>query len=178
MNVNPLRLSGALLLEPRVFGDPRGIFFEAWNEKTHRAAGVDRRWVQDNVSRSSRGVLRGLHFQNPKPQAKLVSCLEGEVWDVIVDLRRSSPTFGQWEGCRLSPGRQLFVPVGFAHGFYVVSESAIVSYKCDDFWSPETERGVAWDDPALGIAWPTSTPLLSEKDRSYPRLSEVGHLFE
>lgn len=178
MNVTPLRLSGALLLEARVFGDTRGFFFEAWNARDHRAAGVDRPWVQDNVSRSSRGVVRGLHFQNPRPQSKLVSCIEGEVWDVIVDLRRSSPTFGQWEACTLSPGRQLFVPIGFAHGFCVTSESAIVAYKCDDFWSPETERGLAWDDPALAIEWPIRAPVLSGKDQEYPRLSDLTHVFD
>jgi len=177
MNVTSLRLPGALLLEPRVFGDPRGFFFESWNEQKYREAGVDRHWVQDNVSRSSRGVLRGLHFQNPKPQSKLVGCLEGEIWDVILDLRRSSPTFGQWEACTLHPGRQLFVPVGFAHGFCVVSETALVSYKCDDFWSPESEHGVAWNDPTLAIAWPVSAPLLSAKDREYPPLSGVEALF-
>lgn len=179
MNVTHARLDGVLLIEPTVFGDVRGFFFESWSDRKYDAAGLHRAWVQDNVSRSARGVVRGLHFQNPQPQAKLVSCLDGEVWDVVVDLRVTAPTFGQWEGFSLRVGRQLFVPAGFAHGFCVTSDSAIVQYKCDAFWSPETERGVAWDDPDLAIAWPVKDPLLSAKDREYPRLRDVPreHLF-
>jgi dTDP-4-dehydrorhamnose 3,5-epimerase len=172
-------LPGLRLLEPKVHGDRRGFFYEAWNRDTFRALGIDRPWVQDNLSRSARGVLRGLHFQIRKPQAKLVTVLSGEVFDVAVDLRRSSPTFGRWFAERLNgeTRKLLYIPEGFAHGFQVLSESADFFYKVTDFWSPEDERGVAWNDPKLGIPWPLANPSLSPRDAALPPLDRQGDLF-
>jgi dTDP-4-dehydrorhamnose 3,5-epimerase len=169
-------LPGVALLDPKVHGDARGFFYEAWNRNTYRDLGIDRVWVQDNLSRSSRGVLRGLHLQLRRPQAKLVTVLAGEVFDVAVDLRRSSPTFGRWVGERLSGEnrRLLYIPEGFAHGFQVLSETADFLYKVTDFWSAEDERGVAWDDPRLGVAWPGERPpRLSPRDAALPRLDAL-----
>ncbi len=180
-------VQGPLLLTPRVFGDERGFFFESWNQQAFNAAAGDTAFVQDNHSRSSRGVLRGLHYQlPPHPQAKLVRCVLGEIFDVAVDIRRSSPTFGQWVGAVLSADnkQQLWVPAGFAHGFLTLSEQAEVLYKTTDFWSRECERAIRWDDPQLAIAWPLETlagaePQLSEKDAVAPLLAELaeGDLF-
>jgi dTDP-4-dehydrorhamnose 3,5-epimerase len=166
VNCIPCDIPGLLVIEPKVFGDARGYFFELWNEAQYRAAGLDCRFVQDNLSRSRRGVLRGLHFQNPKAQAKLVSVLEGEVFDVAVDLRRGSSTFGRWHGLALSAEskRQFYIPAGFAHGFLVLSESALFHYKCTEFYSPADECTLRWDDPSIGIRWPLSDPSLSAKD--------------
>jgi len=182
-----LPLQGPLLLTPRVFGDERGFFFESWNQQAFNAAAGDTAFVQDNHSRSSRGVLRGLHYQlPPHPQGKLVRCVLGEIFDVAVDIRRSSPTFGQWVGAVLSADnkQQLWVPAGFAHGFLTLSEQAEVLYKTTDFWSRECERAIRWDDPALAIAWPLEAlagaePQLSEKDAVAPLLAELaeGDLF-
>src|SRR3974390_1589324 len=156
MNVTSGRLSGLLLIEPKVFGDSRGFFMETWHQNRYREVGLFDAFVQDNVSFSRRGALRGLHFQNPAPQGKLVSVLEGEVFDVAVDLRRSSATFGRWQGLRLSSEnkRQFYVSPGFAHGFLVLSETAMFHYKCTDFYSPKDEMTILWNDPALGIRWP------------------------
>ena len=180
-------VQGPLLLTPRVFGDERGFFFESWNQQAFNAAAGDTAFVQDNHSRSSRGVLRGLHYQlPPHPQGKLVRCVLGEIFDVAVDIRRSSPTFGQWVGAVLSADnkQQLWVPAGFAHGFLTLSEQAEVLYKTTDFWSRECERAIRWDDPALAIAWPLEAlagaePKLSEKDAVAPLLAELaeGDLF-
>ena len=180
-------LLGPLLLTPRVFGDGRGFFFESWNQQSFNAAAGETCFVQDNHSRSSRGVLRGLHYQlPPHPQGKLVRCVLGEIFDVAVDIRRSSPSFGQWVGARLSAEnhQQLWVPPGFAHGFLTLSEHAEVLYKTTDFWSRECERAIRWDDPALAIAWPLEAlagalPQLSEKDAAAPLLAELanGDLF-
>jgi dTDP-4-dehydrorhamnose 3,5-epimerase len=172
-------LPGLLLLEPKVHGDRRGFFYEAWNRDTFRALGIDRPWVQDNLSRSARGVLRGLHYQVRRPQAKLVTVLSGEVFDVAVDLRRSSPTFGRWFAERLDgeSRKLLYIPEGFAHGFQVLSEAADFFYKVTDFWSPENERGVAWNDPALAIPWPLAAPSLSPRDAELPPLARQGDLF-
>ena len=180
-------VQGPLLLTPRVFGDERGFFFESWNQQAFNAATGDTAFVQDNHSRSSRGVLRGLHYQlPPHPQGKLVRCVLGEIFDVAVDIRRSSPTFGQWVGAVLSADnkQQLWVPAGFAHGFLTLSEQAEVLYKTTDFWSRECERAIRWDDPALAIAWPLEAlagaePQLSEKDAVAPLLAELaeGDLF-
>ena len=180
-------VQGPLLLTPRVFGDGRGFFFESWNQQAFNAAAGDTAFVQDNHSRSSRGVLRGLHYQlPPHPQGKLVRCALGEIFDVVVDLRRSSPTFGQWVGTVLNATthQQLWVPVGFAHGFLTLSEQAEVLYKTTDFWSRECERAIRWDDPQLGIVWPLEAlagaePQLSEKDAVAPLLAELaeGDLF-
>ena len=180
-------VQGPLLLTPRVLGDERGFFFESWNQQAFNAAAGDTAFVQDNHSRSSRGVLRGLHYQlPPHPQGKLVRCVLGEIFDVAVDIRRSSPTFGQWVGAVLSADdkQQLWVPAGFAHGFLTLSEQAEVLYKTTDFWSRECERAIRWDDPQLAIAWPLEAlagaePQLSEKDAVAPLLAELaeGDLF-
>jgi dTDP-4-dehydrorhamnose 3,5-epimerase len=169
MNFLPTPLRDVFLLEPRVFGDQRGFFVETWNEATFRAAGFDLKFVQDNHSRSPRGILRGLHFQTQHTQGKLVRVAAGEVFDVVVDLRRSSPTFGQSYSVTLSAENQLmlWVPEGFAHGFYVTSDYADFMYKCTDFYHPASEQTLAWDDPTAGIEWPLAageSPLLSAKD--------------
>jgi len=158
-----------------VYGDARGFFMETWHQQRYAAAGLPASFVQDNLSWSKKGTLRGLHFQHPHAQGKLVFVLQGEVFDVAVDIRNGSPTFGQWVGVTLSADnkRQLFLPAGFAHGFCVTSETALFAYKCTDFYHPQAEGGVIWDDPGLGIEWPIDTPLLSAKDRSYPRLTEL-----
>ena len=162
-------LPGVLLLEPRVFGDARGFFFESYNRRAfHKATGVDVEFVQDNHSRSAKNVLRGLHYQVEHAQGKLVRVIEGEVWDVAVDLRRGAPTFGKWTGFTLSAQskRMAWIPPGFAHGFLVVSDSADVLYKATDYYAPEHERTLLWSDPALGIRWPLAgTPVLADKDR-------------
>ncbi|EON17251.1 dTDP-4-dehydrorhamnose 3,5-epimerase [Cupriavidus sp. GA3-3] len=168
LTVTQTALPEVLVLEPRVFGDDRGFFFESFNSRVfEQATGVKREFVQDNHSRSVRNVLRGLHYQIQHPQGKLVRALRGEIFDVAVDLRRSSPNFGKWVGVLLSSEnkRQLWVPEGFAHGFLVVSEEAEVLYKATDYWYPEHERAVAWNDAELGISWPLSeTPVLAAKD--------------
>lgn len=175
MNVIPCEIQGPLILEPAVFGDARGFFVESYNRARYAAAGLDQEFVQDNFSFSRRGTLRGLHFQNPNPQGKLVSVWQGEVWDVAVDLRRDSPTFGQWTGVTLSAEnkRQFWVPPGFAHGFVVTSETALFHYKCTAIYSPADERGIRWDDPALGIKWPVTEPILSKRDTVTPLLADV-----
>ena len=180
-------LEGPLLLTPRLFGDGRGFFFESWNQRTFEALVGPVAFVQDNHSRSAQGVLRGLHYQlPPQPQGKLVRCVLGEIFDVAVDLRRSSPTFRHWVGARLSATnhQQLWVPAGFAHGFLTLSDQAEVLYKTSDYWSKECERAIRWDDPELAIAWPLAalggtSPQLSEKDGDAPLLAELapGALF-
>lgn len=168
-------LPGCLVIEPQVFGDSRGFFYESYNEAKYREAGIDRRLVQANVSRSARGVLRGLHYQWPYSQGKLVSVLEGEVYDVAVDIRRGSPTFGQWAGAMLTAEnhRHLWIPEGFAHGFCVLSEFATFSYQCTDLYNARADGGIRWNDPAIGIDWPVSQPLLSDKDSKAPLLADV-----
>jgi dTDP-4-dehydrorhamnose 3,5-epimerase len=174
-------LEGPLLLTPRVFGDDRGFFFESWNQQAFNAAAGDTCFVQDNHSRSSRGVLRGLHYQlPPHPQGKLVRCVVGEIFDVAVDIRRSSVTFGQWVGARLSAEnhQQLWVPAGFAHGFLTLSDHAEVLYKTTDFWSKDCEGAIRWDDLHLAIHWPLEfiggiEPLLAQKDSIAPSLAEA-----
>jgi dTDP-4-dehydrorhamnose 3,5-epimerase len=175
MKVEQTRLPGVLFLEPRVFRDARGHFLETWNEGRYQELGVPGPFVQDNVSVSARGVLRGLHFQQPNPQGKLVSVLQGEVYDVAVDIRVGSPTFGEWLGCTLSgeDGRQLYIPPGFAHGFVVLSPSAVFAYKCTAYYDPDAEGTLLWNDPAIGIEWPVSEPLLSDKDASGLPLSKM-----
>lgn len=169
MNVIPTEIPGALILEPRVFGDERGFFFESFNQRAFaEGTGVKSTFVQDNHSRSGRGVLRGLHYQIRQPQGKLVRVVAGEVFDVAVDLRRSSPTFGKWVGAILSESnkRLMWIPEGFGHGFLVLSESADFLYKTTDYYAPQHERTVAWNDPGLGIRWPLQgEPRLSAKDR-------------
>lgn len=170
MNVIPTPLAGLLVIEPRVFGDERGFFYESFNARQFaEATGVSAAFVQDNHSRSRQGVLRGMHYQIQQPQGKLVRVTAGAVFDVAVDIRRSSPTFGQWYGVELSAKnmRQLWIPAGFAHGFVVTSEHAEFLYKTTDYWAPEHERAILWNDPAIGIDWPLDvTPLLSPKDQA------------
>ena len=177
MQVVRAEIPGVLLLEPKVFGDERGFFFEAYNRRTFReATGLDVDFVQDNHSRSGRNVLRGLHYQIKQAQGKLVRVISGEIWDVAVDLRRSSPTFGKWTGFALTAEskRTAWIPAGFAHGFVVVSESADVLYKATDYYAPEHERTLLWSDPALGIRWPLrGEPVLAEKDRRGKPLREA-----
>jgi len=165
-----------VLLEPQVHGDERGFLVETFSENGWREAGVDVPFVQDNHSRSGEGILRGLHFQTHPGQAKLVRCVRGRIWDVAVDLRRDSPTYRRWEGYELDDvsHRQLFIPAGFAHGFCVFSEQADVAYRLSSYFDPETEAGIAWDDPDVGVEWPLADPRLSERDRSAPRLAEVA----
>jgi dTDP-4-dehydrorhamnose 3,5-epimerase len=167
MKVTPTELSEVLLLEPHVFGDARGFFFESWNEREFERTGIHARFVQDNHSCSGRGVLRGLHYQIRQPQGKLIRVVAGEIFDVAVDIRRSSPTFGRWEGVRLNAEshKMLWIPVGFAHGFCVLSDFAEVLYKATHFYAPGDERCILWNDPELHIDWPLSgTPALSAKD--------------
>lgn len=170
MNILPTEIPEVLILEPRVFGDSRGFFFESYNEQVFQdKTEVAARFVQDNYSRSNRGVLRGLHYQIQQAQGKLVRVTVGEIFDVAVDIRRSSPTFGQWIGCVLSAEnkRQLWIPEGFAHGFLVTSEVAEVLYKTTDYYAPQYERSILWSDPNLAIAWPlTAAPTLSGKDQT------------
>ena len=171
------RLDGLVLVEPRVHGDERGFLVETFSARDWAEAGIDVDFVQDNHSRSAEGILRGLHFQTEPGQAKLVRCVRGRIWDVAVDLRRESATYGQWEGYELDDitHRQLFVPVGFAHGFCVLSEVADVHYKVSSYYDPQTEAGIAWDDPNVAIEWPVAEPRLSERDRTAPRLTEIEH---
>jgi len=168
MRVTPTEIPEVLLVEPKVFGDARGFFFESWNERSFAQAGINARFVQDNHSRSQRGVLRGLHYQIEQPQGKLVRVTAGEIFDVAVDLRRHSPTFGRSASLVLSAERKsmLWIPPGFAHGFCVLSEAAEVLYKATDYWAPQFERSVAWNDPDLAITWPLegAMPILSAKD--------------
>ena len=177
MNIRSTLIPDVLLVEPKVFGDARGFFFESYNAKQLDAAvGRKLTFVQDNHSRSAKGVLRGLHYQLPHPQGKLVRVVRGEVFDVAVDLRRDSPTFGRWSGETLSAQnrRQLWIPEGFAHGFVVLSETAEFLYKTTDYWFPEHERCIRWDDPDLKIAWPLSVPpLVSAKDAAGQRLRDA-----
>ena len=176
MNIVETALPGVLIIEPRVFGDARGFFLESWNQASFAAAGLTMDFVQDNHSRSARGVLRGLHYQLENPQGKLVRVTQGAVFDVAVDIRRSSPHFGQWVGVELSADnhRMLWIPPGFAHGFVVLSESAVFAYKVDNIYSKAHEGGILYNDPALGIDWQidSSEILLSEKDAVLPTLEE------
>ena len=174
MTVHELKLPGLLLFTPDVYGDDRGFFLETWNAARYREHGLDAGFVQDNVSYSTHGVLRGLHYQDPHPQGKLVMVLRGEIFDVAVDIREDAATFGTWEGMTLSAAnkRQLYVPPGFAHGFVVTGEEALVHYKCTDYYHPEAEGTIRWDDPTIGVDWPVETPVLSEKDAAGTRLHE------
>ena len=176
MKVVPTGLPGCVVLEPQVFGDERGFFYESFNRDKLVAAGLPPHFVQGNVSRSVRGVLRGLHYQWPKPQGKLVSVLEGEVWDVAVDIRRGSPTFAQWTAVVLSAEnkRHFWIPEGFAHGFVTLSDTALFNYVCTDTYDREADAGVRWNDARLAIDWPVAAPLLSDKDAKLPFLDDVA----
>ncbi|KAF1689692.1 dTDP-4-dehydrorhamnose 3,5-epimerase [Pseudoxanthomonas koreensis] len=176
MKIVETALPGCVVIEPAVFGDERGVFFEAWNAERFARHGLPAKFVQSNVSTSTRGVLRGLHYQWPRPQAKLVSVLEGEVYDVAVDIRRGSPSFGRWEAAILSAEnrRQFWIPEGFAHGFAVLSEHAVFSYLCTDVYVKEADAGVRWNDGDIGVDWPLSAPVLSAKDEKAPFLADIA----
>ena len=177
MKVIRTAIPEVVVLEPTVFGDARGFFFESHNNRRFKEeTGVEVAFVQDNHSRSSRGVLRGLHYQIEQPQGKLLRVVRGAIYDVAVDIRRASPTFGQWVGVELSEenNRQMWVPVGFAHGFQVLSEVADVAYKLTSLYDPATESEIAWDDPGVGVEWPVPDPLLSDRDIRAPRLAAVA----
>ena len=177
MNVIETELPGVLIIEPKVFGDERGYFMESYQAQRYAEAGIPGPFVQDNLSYSRRGILRGLHLQNPKPQGKLVQVLQGEVFDVAVDVRAGSPHFGKWLGVSLSSDnkRQLYVPPGFAHGFVATSDMAMFVYKCTDYYAPQAELSIAWNDPDIGINWPLDgPPQLSTKDAAGLRLSEIA----
>jgi len=178
MHLEPTRLPEVVLIKPRVFGDERGFFFETWNERVFKDAGIPARFVQDNHSRSTRNTLRGLHFQIQQPQGKLVRVTRGEVFDVAVDIRRGSPRFGQWVGVVLSEANRqlLWVPPGFAHGYLAMSDSVDFIYKCTDFYAPQHERGIRWNDSVIGVQWPLPagvTPTLSAKDLIAPVFKEA-----
>ena len=175
MKVSKAPIDGLLIIEPEVFRDPRGMFYEVYAASRYKEHGIPAHFVQDNHSVSEKGVLRGLHYQINPGQDKLVRVTRGEVFDVAVDIRKQSPTCGKWWGLSLSETNnlQLYIPVGFAHGFCVLSESAEVLYKCSDYYSPENERGIIWNDPELAIDWPVENPILSEKDTAYPRFNEL-----
>ena len=180
MKILKNELNGALLLEPKVWADQRGFFLESYNQRVFHDLGVDTVFVQDNHSKSARNTLRGLHYQiHPQPQAKLVRVVAGEIYDVVVDLRRSSPTYRRWAGFTLTAANRqmVLVPVGFAHGFCVLSESAEVLYKASDFYAPACERSFAWNDPEIGIVWPVTEPVLSERDRQAPHFAQVTEWF-
>ena len=175
------KIKGVYIIDVKTYGDVRGYFMETYKESDFKAAGLDYTFVQDNQSSSRKGVLRGLHFQKTFPQAKLVRVLRGEVFDVAVDLRKGSETYGQWVGVLLSGEnkRQFMIPRGFAHGFVVVSDEAEFAYKCDELYHPEDEGGIMWNDPAIGVEWPdVGNLLLSEKDKKHPSLAESGIEFE
>lgn len=173
LTIRSAPLAGVLVLEPKVFKDERGFFVETFRKELLVRAGIDVELVQDNHSRSTRGTIRALHFQVPPGQAKLVRCARGRVFDVVVDLRRSSPTFGKWWGLELSDENhlQVWIPAGFAHGFSVTSDVADVAYRCSAYYDAALERGIAWNSPELGIEWPTQTPVLSPRDREHPAFS-------
>ena len=176
MEVKTYSLEGLLLIKPKVFGDERGFFMESYNRRAFTEVGIVCEFVQDNHSKSVRGTLRGLHYQVNQPQSKLLRVIQGEIYDVAVDIRPDSPTFGQWEGVVLSAENRLqfFVPAGFAHGFQVLSETAEVLYKCDNFYSPPDERGIIWNDPHLNIDWDTGhPPVLSDKDQRHPTFDNL-----
>ena len=175
MQFERLSIPDVILVRPKVFSDARGFFLESWEERKFAAGGIDTRFVQDNHSRSSQYTLRGLHYQIQRPQGKLVRVVTGKVWDVAVDMRRSSPTYGKWVAAELSEENKhmLWIPPGFAHGFLVLSEFADFLYKCTDFYAPEHERSVRWDDPDIAVRWPADRPVLSDKDRNHPLLREV-----
>lgn len=175
MKVETTKIPGLLIVEPTVHGDDRGFFMETYSRDRYAEAGLPREFVQDNLSLSARGTLRGLHLQHPRDQGKLCSVMQGEVFDVAVDVRVGSPTFGQWEGVTLSSEnkRQLYLPPGMAHGFCVLSDKALFSYKCTDFYSAADEIGVAWNDPEIGIDWPVTEPRLSTKDQQNLRLGDI-----
>ena len=178
MKFLPAAIPAVIVIEPDVHRDARGFFLETYHAEKYRAGGIPDVFVQDNQSRSAGGTIRGLHLQRKHPQGKLIRVIEGEIFDVAVDVRRGSPTFGKWVGVTLSAEnfKQCYIPEGFAHGFAVTSAVAQVEYKCTDIYDAPSEVGIAWDDPAIGITWPVSNPVLSDRDRKHPRLADVLNL--
>ncbi|MPZ18424.1 MAG: dTDP-4-dehydrorhamnose 3,5-epimerase [Luteitalea sp.] len=176
MHVGRTALAGVLIIDPTVHRDERGFFLETYNAARFAQQGITATFVQDNHSRSRRGTLRGLHWQQERPQGKLVRVIEGAIYDVAVDIQPASPTFGRWIGVTISADdfRQIYVPPGFAHGFCVVSDVAQVEYKCTALYDPASERGLIWNDPDVGITWPVTDPILSERDKRHPRLAQLG----
>lgn len=176
MKITEAELPGLLIIEPKIFDDNRGYFFESFQQERYAEKGMAA-FVQDNISRSKRNSLRGLHYQIPHAQGKLVWVIRGSIWDIVVDIRLSSPTFGKWFGMTLSDENhmQLYIPPGFAHGFCVLSDEADFYYKCTDYYKPLCEHGIAWNDPRLNIPWPVQNPILSPKDENYPSLHEIAH---
>lgn len=176
MKIIETGIPGLVIIEPLVHGDSRGFFMETWHAERYRSIGLPGQFIQSNLSRSGAGVIRGLHYQNPKPQGKLVSVFEGRAFDVAVDVRSDSPTFGQWAGVELSAEnhRQFYIPEGFAHGFCVLSNSVLLSYLCTEVYHAEHDAAVAWDDPDIGINWPVASGELSRKDAAAPRLKEIS----
>jgi dTDP-4-dehydrorhamnose 3,5-epimerase len=177
MNIIETSLPGVLVIEPRFFDDPRGFFLETWSKQRYRDLGIQEEFVQDNASFSSKGTLRGLHFQHPRGQGKLVQVLHGAVFDVVVDIRKDASSFGQWFGLELTADRhnQMYIPPGYAHGFLVLSDIALFTYKCTDYYHPDTEGGILWNDPDIGIQWPFEEPLnLSERDAANKPLSQIA----
>ena len=176
MKITAAPLAGILVIEPKCFGDSRGFFMETYQNERYVAAGITDRFVQDNHSRSSKGILRGLHFTKERPQAQIVTVMRGSVFDVVVDLRRDSPTFSQWFGLELGENgpRQVYMPPGFAHGFCVLSDWADLHYKVSEYYDPADEGGLLWNDPDIGIQWPVTSPELSSRDAAYPALKEMG----
>jgi dTDP-4-dehydrorhamnose 3,5-epimerase len=175
MSITASPLNGLLIIQPRVFSDDRGYFYESFQEQRYQELGIPR-LVQDNISHSTKNVIRGLHYQKPHAQGKLAYVSRGSVWDVAVDLRRSSPTFKQWFGIQLDDRNhtQLYIPPGFAHGFCVLSDDAIFHYKCSDYYTPDAEHGIAWNDQTINISWPISNPILSPKDKQYAGLNDTS----
>lgn len=175
MKITETDLDGVLIIEPDVYGDHRGFFFETYNQERYKKAGINQNFVQDNLSSSIKNTLRGLHFQITYPQAKLVQAITGEIFDVAVDIRPDSKTFGKWVGVLLSENnrKQFLIPEGFAHGFCVISDTALFSYKCSSFYRPDDEGGILWSDPGIDIDWPVKTPILSDKDKNYNTLSQL-----
>ena len=176
MNIIPTTIEDVLIIEPKVFKDSRGFFMETFHQRRYMKAGINRTFVQDNLSYSVKDTIRGLHYQIKTPQAKLVQVIAGEIFDVVVDIRLDSSTYGQWTGMHLSDqnNRQLFIPEGFAHGFCVLSETALFSYKCSDFYHADDEGSILWSDPEIGIDWPVEEPIISEKDKHNPKLSDLS----
>ena len=173
MKISTTAIEGILIIEPKTFRDKRGFFMETYNQRRYNASGINATFVQDNLSYSLKNTVRGLHFQIKHPQAKLIQVILGEIFDVAVDLRPASDTFGKWVGIHLSNKntRQVFIPEGFAHGFCVLSEFAYFCYKCSDFYAPDDESGIIWSDPDINIEWPVENPIISEKDKQYQKLS-------
>jgi dTDP-4-dehydrorhamnose 3,5-epimerase len=176
MKIIATPIDGLLVIEPKIFKDKRGFFMETYNRQKYEAAGITETFVQDNLSYSKKKTVRGLHFQIRRSQAKLVQAVAGEIFDVAVDLRPASTTFGKWTGARLSDknGHQMYIPKGFAHGFCVLSEFALFYYKCSDFYAPDDEGGIIWSDQDIGIEWPVENPIISEKDKQYPNLANLA----